>query len=91
MLKRLTRSVFLAGLQGKDLVTRIFRRQPEYNTLGLPLHGTLPEGAQLSLASLWHGGGFDFLTCTTLLRWACDDNHIQAVVLTIADLDIGWA
>ena len=91
MLKRLTRSVFLAGLRGKDLVTRIFRRQPEYNTLGLSLHGTLPEGAQLSLASLWHGGGFDFLTCTTLLRWACDDNHIQAVVLTIADLDIGWA
>ena len=91
MLKRLTRSVFLAGLRGKDLVTRIFRRQPEYNTLCLPLHGTLPEGAQLSLASLWHGGGFDFLTCTTLLRWACDDNHIQAVVLTIADLDVGWA
>ncbi len=91
MLKRLTRSAFLAGLRGKDLVTRIFRRQPKYNTLGLPLHGTLPEGAQLSLASLWHGGGFDFLTWTTLLRWACDDNHIQAVVLTIADLDIGWA
>lgn len=91
MLKRLTRSAFLAGLRGKDLVTRTFRRQPKYNTLGLPLHGTLPEGAQLSLASLWHGGGFDFLTCTTLLRWACNDNHIQAVVLTIADLDIGWA
>ena len=91
MLKRLTRSVFLAGLRGKDLVTRLFGRQRAYNTLHLSLHGALPEGAKFSLASLWHGGGVDLLTCTTLLRWARDDDHIQAVVLTIADLDVGWA
>jgi len=91
VLKRLTRSAFLAGLRGKDLVTRLFGRQPEYNALCLSLHGTLPEGARLSLASLWHGVGFDFLSCTTLLRWAREDDHIQAVVLTIVDLDIGWA
>jgi len=91
VLKRLTRSVFLAGLRGKDLVTRLFGRQRAYNTLHLSLHGALPEGAKFSLASLWHGRGVDLLTCTTLLRWARDDDHIQAVVLTIADLDVGWA
>lgn len=91
MLKRLTRSALLAGLRGKDLVTRIFSRPPEYNTLCVSLHGPLPEGAPLSLMSLWQRGGFDFLTCTTLLRWARDDQQIQAVVLTIADLDLGWA
>lgn len=72
-------------------MTRLLGRQPEYNTLRLSLHGSLPEGARLSLASLWQGRGFDFLTCATLLRWAREDEHIQAVVLTIADLDIGWA
>ncbi len=91
MLKRLTRSAFLAGLRGKDLVTRLLGRQPEYNTLRVSLHGALPEGARLSLASLWRGAGFDFLTCMTLLRWAREDDQIQAVVLTIADLDVGWA
>jgi protease-4 len=51
----------------------------------------MSEGAKLSLTSLWQRSGFDFLTCTTLLRWAREDDRTQAVVLTIADLDIGWA
>ncbi|NOT53991.1 MAG: hypothetical protein HOP18_05240, partial [Deltaproteobacteria bacterium] len=72
-------------------MTRLLGRQPEYNTLRVSLHGSLPEGARLSLASLWQGAGFDFLTCTTLLRGAREDERIQAVVLTIADLDVGWA
>jgi protease IV len=91
VLKRLTRSVFLAALRGKDLVTRLLGRRREYNTLELSLRGAMPEGATLSLASLWQRSGFDFLTCITLLRWAREDDCVEAVVLTVADLDIGWA
>ncbi|MGE0821397.1 MAG: signal peptide peptidase SppA [Candidatus Binatia bacterium] len=62
-----------------------------YNVLSLDLHGDLPEEAGFSLSSLWHHAGLDFLTCTAVLRWAREDEHVKAVILNVTDLHVGWA
>ncbi|HEV8713484.1 MAG TPA: signal peptide peptidase SppA [Candidatus Binatia bacterium] len=57
----------------------------------LDLSGALPEEPRSSLAALWRAPELDFLSLTSLLRWAREDDNLQAVFLTIADLDAGWA
>jgi protease-4 len=91
VLRYLSRRTFLAALRGKDFLTRLAGRQRDYNTLQLSLHGTLPEGTSFSLSSLWQRSGLDFLACTTILRWAREDDKIRAVVLSLTDLNLGWA
>ena len=91
MFRFITRSALLVIFWGRDLLARLFGHQKEYNTLKLDLHGTLAEQSTFSVASLWHGTGLDFFSCTSLLRWAREDDHIRAVILTVADLDIGWS
>lgn len=91
MLHRLTRCVLRVVFWGIDLLARLWGRQRTYNTLLLDLSGSLPEEDSSSLASLWRAPGIDFLTLTSLLRWAREDEHLRAVVLTLADLDAGWA
>src|SRR4029453_4686228 len=78
-------------LWGRDQFARLFGRQKEYNTLKLDLHGALNEESAFSITSLWQGAGLDFFSCTSLLRWAREESHIRAVILTVADLDVGWA
>jgi len=87
----LTRSALLTFFWGRDLLARLFGRQKEYNTLKLDLHGALTEESAFSVTSLWQRTGLDFFACTSLLRWAREDGRIRAVILTVADLEVGWA
>ncbi|MBI3301066.1 MAG: signal peptide peptidase SppA [Deltaproteobacteria bacterium] len=91
MLQRLIRSILRVVLWGMDLLARACGRRGAYNTLRLDLSGSLPEEGVSSLAVLWRAPGMDFLTLTSLLRWAREDEHLKAVVVTLADLDAGWA
>jgi len=89
--KSLTRRTVLAFLWGKDHLARLFGRTKPYNVVRLELSGALPEEAGLSLTNLWHRTSLDFFSATSLLRWLREDPQVKAVVLTIADLEVGWA
>lgn len=91
MLRLLTRHTLRAIYWFLDLLAHLFRRRGTYNTLQLDLSGALPEGPGASVVSLWRSSGMDFLSLVSLLRWARADAQLRAVVLTIADLDVGWA
>jgi protease-4 len=91
VLQYFIRSILRIAYWGIDLLVRILRRHGKYNTLRLDLSGPLPEEGASSLAMLWRGSGLDFLTLTSLLRWVREDEHLRAVILTMADLDVGWA
>ncbi|TMA61467.1 MAG: signal peptide peptidase SppA [Deltaproteobacteria bacterium] len=88
-LQRLIRGVLCGIFWGINLLARAF--EGTYNTLRLDLSGSLPEEGPSLLATLWRAPGMDFLTLISLLRWAREDERIRAVVLTVADLDVGWA
>lgn len=91
MFQYLIRCTLRVALWALDLLSRVSRRQGTYNTLRLDLTGSLSEGGASSLATLWRTPGMDFLTLTSLLRWAREDDHLRALILTVADLDVGWA
>lgn len=91
MLQYLIRSVLRVVFGGIDLLTRAFGRQGEYNVLRLDLSGSLPEEETSSLAALWRAPGMGALTLLSLLRWAREDERLRAVILTIGDLNVGWA
>ena len=74
-----------------DLWSRLVGRQGAYNTLRLDLSGSLSEEGGSSLAALWRTPSIDFLTLISLLRWAREDDRLRAIIVTVADLDIGWA
>jgi protease IV len=76
---------------GSEFLARICGRRGAYNTLRLDLSGSLPEETGSSLTALWRAPEIDFLTLTSLLRWAREDERLQAVLLTVADLEAGWA
>jgi len=78
-------------LWGSEVIARLCGRRGAYNTLHLDLSGSLPEEQGSSLAALWRTPELDFLTLSSLLRWAREDKSLQAVLLTIADLEAGWA
>lgn len=89
--KSLTRRTALVFLWGKDRLARLFGRTKSYNVVRLDLHGTLPEESGFSLTNLWHRSNLDFFLATSLLRWFREDQQVKAVVLTVADLEAGWA
>jgi len=91
ILRSLTRRTALTFLWGKDRLARLFGRTKSYNVVRFDLHGSLPEEAGLSLTNLWRHARFDFFSATSLLRWFREDEHVKAVVLTVADLEVGWA
>ena len=78
-------------LWSADSFARITRRAPEYNTLRLDLTEAPPEEQDTSLRSLLHPQGPDLLSVLSLLRWAREDDQLQAVILSFSDFDIGWA
>ena len=57
----------------------------------LNLHGGLPEESGFSLTNLWHRAELDFFSAASLLRWIREDDRVKAVVLSIADLEVGWS
>ena len=91
MLHRFIRLLLRIFFWGNELIARLRGRRRAYNTLQLELSGALPEEAGGSLSALWREPELDFLSLTTLLRWAREDHSLQAVLLTVADLDAGWA
>lgn len=74
-----------------DSLARITKRAPEYNTLRIELTEAPPEEQDASLRSLLYPQSPDLLSVLSLLRWAREDEQIQAVVLSFSELDIGWA
>jgi protease-4 len=74
-----------------DLLTCIFRRQRPYNILRIDLSGALPDEGTPSLTALWRSPGVSFLALIATLRWAREDERIRAVLISLADLEAGWA
>jgi protease-4 len=91
MLQRFIRVVLRMLLEGRELVARLCGRRRPYNILRLDLTGSLSEDNSPSLATLWRGTALDLLSLISLLRWVREDAQLRAVVLTVADLDVGWA
>jgi protease-4 len=91
VLQHFTRLILRIFFWSSELLARLFGRRRTYNTLRLDLSGSLPEESGTSLAALWRGQESDFLSLTSLLRWARDDERLRAIVISIADLDAGWA
>jgi protease-4 len=91
VLQRFIRILLRTFFWGSEFLARICGRRGTYNTLRLDLSGSLPEETGSSLTALWRAPEIDFLTLTSLLRWAREDERLQAVFLTVADLEAGWA
>lgn len=90
-MQRLIRSGFRTFLWGRERLAHLCGRRPPYNALRFELSGGLPEETTPSLASFWRAPDPDFLSVLSWLRWAREDARLRAVVLTVADLDVGWA
>ncbi len=88
---QISRSVFRTFLWGKEHLAQLFGWRPPYNALRLELSGALPEEPTSSFLSFWRTPSPDFLSVLALLRWAREDAHLRAVVITLTDLDAGWA
>jgi protease IV len=91
VLQRFIRVLLRVFFWGSEILARVCGRRGAYNTLRLDLSGSLPEETGSSLTALWRAPEIDFLTLTSLLRWAREDERLQAVLLTVADLEAGWA
>jgi protease IV len=87
----LTRYLLRFVLWGLELLARLRGRRRDYNTLLIELSGAVPEENVPSLRTFWRAADMDLVSLTSLLRWAREDERLHAVVLTIADLDVGWA
>lgn len=75
----------------KERLARLCGRRPPYDALRLELSGALPEEPHSSLASFWRAPEPDFLSILSLLRWAREDARLRAIVITVHDLEAGWA
>jgi len=91
VLRHLIRILLRAFFWGSEILARICGHRGAYNTLRLDLSGSLPEEPGSSLTALWRAPEIDFLTLTSLLRWAREDDSLRAVLFTVADLEAGWA
>ena len=89
--KSIIRRTALAFLWSRNRLARLFGRIKHYNVVRLDLHGALPEESGLSLTNLWRSGDLDFFSATSLLRWLREDDQVKAVVLSVSDLEAGWA
>ena len=91
MIHYLLRSITRCVLWTIDLLGRLTGRYGRYNTLQLELTGSLAEDAIRGFLPFRRTAAPDLLAFTSLLRWALEDAQIKAVVLTVDDLDMGWA
>ena len=87
----LVRVAVRALLWASDRLAHLFRRRPAYNTLLLDITAPPAEEPTTALRALLHSQPPDLLTLTSLLRWAREDERILAVVVTVSQLDMGWA
>ncbi len=91
MLHHLFRSGVRSWLWGKERLACLTGRRPPYDVLRLEISGSLPEESAPSLAAFLRAPEPDFFSILSLLRWAREDARLQAVCLTLADIDSGWA
>ena len=94
MIRFLFRNATRLVLWTIDLFAHLTGRRRPYNTLELELTGALAEDdvlGALPLLPFRRATTPDLLTLTSLLRWAREDELLKAVILTIDDLDAGWA
>jgi protease-4 len=90
MWQRFIRAILRGLFWAREFVARLCGRRQPYNVLRLDLSGSLSEDNSPSLAALWRGAELDLLSLISLLRWVREDAQLRAVVLTVADLDVGW-
>ena len=78
-------------LWGKEGLARLCGRRSFYDALQLEVSGALPEEVTPSLTAFWRTPDPDFLSILSLLRWARDDSRLRVVMISLVDLDAGWA
>ncbi len=92
MRRALVRGCLWIWLQGSELFARLFGRVQRYNVLWLEVEGEVKEeGEGFPFSDLFHRSRDDLFSLTALLRWAREDERLEAVVLSLRDLRIGWA
>jgi protease-4 len=91
VLRFIFRSSLRAWLWSKEHVARLCGRRPHYDALRIEISGALPEEPTPTFFSFWRAPSPDFLSVLALLRWAREDAQLRAVVITLTDLDAGWA
>lgn len=91
MLHQIFRFSTRSFLWGKERLARLTGRRPPYDVLRLEISGSLPEESAPSLAAFWRVPDPDFFSVLSLLRWAREDPRLQAVCLSLTDIDSGWA
>ena len=78
-------------LWATDRLAALLGRRPAYNTLLLDIGASAVEEPPSALHALLRSQPPDLLTLTSLLRWAAEDDRIRAVVVSLSQLDMGWA
>ena len=91
MIRFLFRSITRCALWIIDLLARLTGRHRPYNTLQIELTGHIAEAGVLGFLPFRRPAAPDLFGLTTLLRWAREDEQLNAVVLVIDNLDTGWA
>ncbi len=91
MIRFLYRSITRCVLWTLDLLAHLTGRRRPYNTLRIALTGHIAEAGVLGLLPFRRSAAPDLFALTTLLRWAREDEQLSAVVLTLDNLDTGWA
>jgi protease-4 len=92
VLNLLRRRVSLGFLTLYDWFLRRIGRAGPYGVLSLELSGEIAEeGGDGRWQSLLRRPGTDYLSLLSMLRWARDDDRLQAVFLRCDGVDLGWA
>ncbi len=78
-------------LWATDRLASVLGRRPAYNTLLLDIDASAAEEPPSALHALLRPRPPDLLTLTSLLRWAAEDDRLRAVVVSLSQLDMGWA
>ncbi len=91
VIRFLFRSLTRCVLWTIDLLARLTGRHQPYNTLQIEISGSFAEDDVLGSLPFRRPTSLDLLTLTSLLRWAREDEQLTTVVLTIDNLDTGWA
>ncbi len=91
MIHSLLRWFLRIWLSALECGARIIGRRRGYRTLRLELRGSLAEHSVLRSLGIQSSKPRDLLSVTSVLSWARDDDNLEAVVLIIDKLDLGWA
>jgi protease-4 len=90
--KALRRRLSLAGLIAFDWGLARLGRAPDYGILSLEIGGELSEdGHDGRLPSWLKRPPTDYLSLVAVLRWARDDDRLQAIAIRCGPLGAGWA